>query len=127
KDEDDDYHSMHQFGYAVAEEIARLIVDSPAAAGIALWHPVFALGPKGHYAIGHFLNCWFSLITETTVVIEFAERWRPMIEFMVLDEQWAKGGRWYYREQLERQILGFGASDHLKRSPDHGVLVEMMR
>jgi hypothetical protein len=127
KDENDDYQPMHQFGYAIADEIARLIIDSPAAAGPALWRPVFSLGPKGHYAVGHFLTCWFSQITETTVVAEFAQRWRPMIEFMVLDEEWAKGGPWYYGQELERQVLGFGASDYLKRLPGHAALVRMMR
>ena len=48
---------------ALLEELARLIVESPAAAGLELWRPVFALGPKGHYAVGHFLTCWFALIT----------------------------------------------------------------
>ena len=89
--------------------------------------PGFLLGPKGHYAVGHFLTCWFDLITETTMVDEFAQRWRPMIEFMVLDEEWAKGGPWYYGQQLERQVLGFGAADFLKRLPAHAALVSMMR
>jgi hypothetical protein len=127
KDENDDYQPMHEFGYATLDEIARLIVNSPTAAGPGLWRPVFALGPKGHYAVGHFLNCWFSQITETTIAAEFAERWRPMIEFLVLDEGWAKDGPWFYGQQLERQVLGFGASDCLKRVPGHPALIGMMR
>lgn len=127
KDENDDYQPMHEFGYAILDEIGRLIVDSPAAVGPALWRPVFALGPKGHYAVGHFLTCWFSQITDATVVAEFAQRWRPMIEFMVLDEEWAKGGPWYDGQQLERQVLGFGASDYLKRVPGHAALIGTMR
>jgi len=127
EDENDDYRPMHEFGYAILYELARLIVESPAAAARALWGPVFALGPKGHYAIGHFLTCWFSQITETTIVAEFALRWRPMIEFILLDEEWAKSGPWYYGQRLERQVLGFGASDYLKRLPDHDSLIEMMR
>jgi len=114
KDDNDDYQPMHEFGYAVLDELARLIVESPAAAAPAFWLPIFALGPKGHYAIGHFLHFWFYQITETTVVAEFARRWRPMIKFMLLDEDWAKGGPWYYGQRLERQILGFGASDYLQ-------------
>jgi hypothetical protein len=90
KDENDDYQPMHEFGYTILDELARLIVENPAAAGPALWRPVFSLGPKGHYAVGHFLTCWFGQITETTVVDEFAQRWRPMIEFMVLGEEWAR-------------------------------------
>jgi len=127
EDENDDYQPMHEFGYAILDEIARLTVDSPAAAGPALWRPVFALGPKGHYAVGHFLTSWFSQITDATVVAEFAKRWRSMIEFMVLDEEWAKGGPWYYGEQLERHVLGFGAPDSLKRVPGHAALIGTMR
>ena len=127
EDENDDYQPMHQFGYAILDELACLIVESPTAAAPALWRPVFSLGPKGHYAVGHFLTCWFDLITEATMVDKFAQRWRPMIEFMVLDEEWAKGGPWYYGQQLERQVLGFGAADFLKRLPAHAALVSMMR
>ena len=127
KDENDDYEPMHQLGYKILEELARLIIESPTAVAPGLWRPVFVLGPKGHYAIGHFLTCWFNQLTEVTVVAEFAQRWRPMIEFMVLDEEWVKGGPWYYGQQLERQILGFGASECLKRVPDHAKLVGMMR
>jgi hypothetical protein len=127
KGENDDYQPMHEFGYAILDELARLIVESPAAAGPALWRPIFLLGPKGHYAVGHFLTCWFGQIAKTSVVEEFAQRWRPMIEFMVLDEEWAKGGPWYYGQQLERQVLGFGAAHYLKRVPAHAALVVMMR
>jgi hypothetical protein len=127
KDENDDYKPMYEFGYVILDEIARLIVESPATAGPTLWRPVFALGPKGHYAVGHFLTSWFSQITDATVVAEFAKRWRPMIEFMVLDEEWAKGGRWYYGQQLERHVLGFGAHDYLKRVPGHAALISTMR
>jgi hypothetical protein len=127
KDENGDYQPMHEFGYAILDEIARLIVDSPVAAAPALWRPVFVLGPKGHYAVGHFLACWFSQLAAATVIADFAQRWRPMIEFMVLDEEWAKGGRWWYGQQLERQVLGFGATDFLKRVPGHAALIGMMR
>jgi hypothetical protein len=127
KDDNDDYQPMYEFGYAILEELARLIVDSPPVVAPSLWRPVFALGPKGHYAIGHFLRCWFFQITETTLVAEFAQRWRPMIEFMLSDEEWAEGGPWFYGEQLERQVLGFGASDYLVRIPDHVTLIGMIR
>jgi hypothetical protein len=50
-----------------------------------------------------------------------------MIECLVLDDEWAKGGRWYYGQRLERQVLGFGASDFLKRTPQHATLIGMMR
>jgi hypothetical protein len=64
KDDDDDYQPMHEFGYAVLGELSRLVMESPVEAGRALWEPAFALGAKGHYAIGHFLSSWFTLVTE---------------------------------------------------------------
>jgi hypothetical protein len=127
KDDNDDYRPMHEFGYAVLNELARLILESPATADPQLWRPVFALGPKGHYAIGHFLAAWFLLVTESTNTAEFTTRWRPMIEFMVLDGDWAKDGPWYYGQQLERHVLGFGESNSLKRATDHASLVGPMR
>ena len=107
------------FGYAILDELARLVAQSSNAAAPALWRPVFALGPKGHYAVGHFLTSWFCQITEATVLVEFVQRWRPMIEFMLLDEEWAKDGPWYYGQQLERHVLGFGSTDYLKRLSSH--------
>ena len=127
KDDQDEYRPLCEFGYAVVEELARLIVKSPAAVGPALWRPVFVLGPKGHYAIGAFLRYWFNQVTERTVVTEFAERWRPMIEFMVSGEEWGNNGRWYHAQQLQRQVLGFGASDFLKRLLDHALLIGIMQ
>lgn len=126
KDDDDDYRPMHEFGYALLDELARLVVESPASVGPELWRPVFSLGPKGHYAVGHFLTCWFTRITEQTNVAEFATRWRPMIEFMVLDDTWAKGGPWYYGQRLERHVLGFGESDRLSRAADNAGLIASM-
>lgn len=127
KNEKDDYRPMHAFGYALLEELARLVLESSTSHAPTLWHPVFALGPNGHYAISHFLTCWFGQLTEATVVAEFAQRWRPMIEFMVLDSEWSKDGPWYYGQQLEREVLGFGASSSIRRVAGYTELVGMMR
>jgi hypothetical protein len=127
KDENDHYRPMHEFGYALLEELARLVLESSASRAPILWRPVFALGPKGHYAISHFLTCWFKQLTNTTVVTEFAQRWRPMIEFMMLDSEWYKDGPWYYGQRLEREVLGFGASSSIRRVAGHAELVGIMR
>ena len=127
KNEEDDYRPMHEFGYALLMELACLVLESSTSHAPTLWRPVFALGPKGHYAISYFLTCWFSQLTETTVVAEFAQRWRPMVEFMVLDSEWSKGGPWYYGQQLEREVLGLGASSYIGRVARHAELVGMMR
>ena len=127
KNEKDDYRPMHAFGYALLEELSRLVLESSTSHAPTLWHQVFALGPNGHYAISHFLTCWFGQLTEATVVAEFAQRWRPMIEFMVLDSEWSKDGPWYYGQQLEREVLGFGASSAIRRVAGYTELVGMMR
>ena len=125
--ERDDYPTMSNFGYSLLGELARLVVSCPTDIGPSLWRPVFALGPKGHYTIGHFLSCWFGQLRESTVVTNFLRRWRPMVEFVLLDAEWAEGGPWYYAQQLERQVLGFGATVHLKRISTHSTLIDGMR
>ena len=127
KDEKDHYPPMHGFGYALINELARLVLESSVSDAPALWRPVFTLGPKAHYAISHFLSCWFGQLTEATVVAEFVQRWRPMVEFMVLDSEWSKDGPWYYGEQLEREVLGFGVLSYIQRVPGHAALVGMIR
>ena len=127
KDEDDHYQPMHEFGYALLQELARLVVESPVSETPSLWHPVFELGSKGHYAISYFLSSWFGQLTEATVVEEFAKRWRPMVEFMILNSEWSKDGPWYYGERLEREVLGFGALGYIGRVPGHAALVGMIR
>ena len=127
KDEKDNYPPMHHFGYALLNKLAGLVLESPVSDAPALWRPVFTLGPKAHYAISHFLSCWFGQLTEATVVAKFVQRWRPMVEFMVLDSEWSKDGPWYYGERLEREVLGFGALSSIKRVPGHAALVGMIR
>lgn len=127
EDERDKYAPMHGFGISLLNELAHLVVESPVSHAPALWRPVFTLGPKGYYAITYFLTCWFVQLTETTVVEKFVQRWRPMVEFMVLDSEWSKDGPWYYGERLEREVLGFVALGHINRVPGHAALVGMMR
>jgi len=127
KDAEDDFQPMHEFGYAVLLELSRLVMASAAEAGPGLWQPVFALGPKAHYAIGHFLSGWFNSISQDTDISEFAKRWRPMIEFCVLDTDWSKGGPWYYGQQIERHVLAFGETKTLARILNHSELIQSMR
>lgn len=127
KDEKDDYPPMHGFGYALLDRLARLVLECPVSDAPPLWRPLFTLGPKAHYAISHFIICWFGQLTETTVVAKFVKRWRPMVEFMVLDSEWSKEGPWYYGERLEREVLGFGALSSIKRVPGHAALLGTIR
>ena len=127
EDEGDNYPTMSNFGYSLLGELARLVVTCPADNGPSLWRPVFTLGPKGHYTIGHFLSCWFAQLTESTVVTNFLQRWRLMVEFVLLDGEWADSGPWYYAQQLERRVLGFESTAFLKRVAAHGTIVGGMR
>jgi ABC-type cobalamin/Fe3+-siderophores transport system ATPase subunit len=123
--DDDDFKPMSPLGYKVAAELTRLTAEGPAANAAALWEPVFVLGPLGHYSIGTFLTDWFSGISETTNETEFGQRWRPMIEYMLGRSDWTNGCGWHYGQQLQRQVLGFGAS--LARMPGHTALIVSMR
>ena len=125
--EHDDFPLMQSFGYNVLEEMARLMVSSSHDICFQLWRPVFALGPRGHYAISHFLTGWFGQLGDDTEVAEFARRWRPMIEFLVLGDEWRESGFWYHQERLERMVLGFESAAYLTRVKDHSKLVGMVR
>jgi hypothetical protein len=126
-DERSDYEAMQQFGYAVVSTLAQLAFVSPPTFGRSLWQPVFALGPKGHYAIGHFLSVWFGQVAEGVDPAAFGERWRDIIAALVLDERWAEGGPWHYQQRIERHALGFGESTSLQRLQGSQALVGAMR
>ena len=65
-DTNGDYALMGQFGYNLVAELARSTAVTAIDTVVALWSPVFALGPKGHYAIEHFLSNWFNQLDEST-------------------------------------------------------------
>lgn len=127
KEDNDDYDVPHEMGCDVIEEFVRIVAEGPASRAPTVWKPVFALGPRAHHAIGIFLDRWFSAITPETGVTAYAERWRPMIEYVLSDKEWPKSGAWYDAQRIERQALGFGASEYLKRIPDHGALIQQLR
>jgi hypothetical protein len=58
---------MGQFGHKVLEAIAAIVLVTDVNAAPTLWQPVIDIGPKRHYAIGHFFLCFFSnfLATQT--------------------------------------------------------------
>ena len=85
----DDYKPLSQtFGYSLVEALARLMMRLPADEADVLWARVMALGPRGHYAIGTFLDDWFSQIRAGMDVAAFIARWRAMIERMLGDPRW---------------------------------------
>jgi hypothetical protein len=127
-DEDDgDFKSRGQLGYSIAWALAQLAMSSPAENAQEVWEQILALGPRAHNMIDAFLSQWFLLIKETTDVADFAKRWRPLIEYSLSNERWAAEGRWYYVQQLERKVLGFGSTDSFARAPNHAALIGGMR
>jgi hypothetical protein len=126
-EDDDEFKSRGQLGYSIAWALAQLALSSPDGRANGIWEQVFALGPRGHHAIDAFLTQWFMLIKEPVDITDFGKRWRPMIEFALTDKQWAAEGKWYHAQQLERQLLGFGATGFITRAPSHAVLIGGMR
>jgi NTP pyrophosphatase (non-canonical NTP hydrolase) len=104
-----------------------MALNGPIGTSSEFWGPVLELGPKGHYAIGHFFAEWFRKLTDQTNVDDFGSRWRPMIEYVQRVSDWREGRQWYHAEQLERQILGFGAESYIARVPEFAALIGGMR
>jgi hypothetical protein len=120
-----DYAPIGEFGYKLLDAIAAIIIVTDVSAASALWQPVFDIGPKGHYAIGHFFLGFFGNLKETTNTVAFVARWRPMIEAVLEGKGW-ETGPWYYQQRLEREALGFANADALVR-PTGPLLVESVR
>lgn len=126
--DDKDYKPLsHMLGSAIVAALARRSLEVPVGDAKQLWTPVLELGARGHHAIGSFLTDWFALITEATDIDAYAARWRPMVECILGDADWATGRCWHYGQRLERQVLGFGADSYLVRTPGHASLVGGMR
>lgn len=126
-DDHKDYPPMEQLGYAVVSAVARLVMTSPASSAVSLFGQVFVIGPRGHYAIGAFLQDWFGLLNDASNCSEFVKRWRLMIEYMVHSTAWASGRHWHYGQQLERQVLGFGSDSLIVRAPEHAKMIDGLR
>lgn len=126
EDDSKDFEPLQQFGHKIVSTLARLALDGPEPSSEAAWKPVLDLGPQGHYIIGAFLRDWFSLITVSTDTKKFGERWRPMVAYMLQDNDGSTRQR-YYGRQLERQILGFGSSSNIARAPNHALLINGLR
>ena len=120
-----DYAPMDQFGYKLLGAIAPMILVVNVNVAPSLWRPVFDIGPKGHYAIGHLLSCFFGCLKDTTDTAGFARQWRPMIEAVMEGRGW-ESGPWYHQQSLERHVLGFANPDALTR-PVGPPLAESVR
>jgi hypothetical protein len=107
------------------QTIAKMLVQASGLRARELWEPIFKLGAAGHYAVGHFVSCWF-LETARLEATEFAARWQPMIEYALDAPEWGQGKPWYYGQSLLRQILGFGSQTRLDGNPAFQGIVSQM-
>jgi transcriptional regulator with XRE-family HTH domain len=126
--DDGDYDLLsQQLGYDLVGALAHMVLNGPIDTSSEFWNPVLKLGPKGHYAISHFFTEWFNKLTDQTNVEDFGKRWRPMVEYVHRASDWREGPQWYHAEQLERQVLGFGAESYIARAPEFPALIGGMR
>ena len=121
-----DYAPMGQFGYKLVDAVAAMVLVTDATEASSLWQPIFDIGPKGHYAIGHFFLSFFTHLNEGTDPAAFVARWRPMIEAVMAGRGW-EDGPWYHQQSLERQALGFAHPDALARPTAAAHFVESVR
>jgi hypothetical protein len=112
----------HQLAYNVIQTITKMMTKASGPGAQELWEPVLKLGAAGHYAVGHFLTCWFFEAARLAAA-DFAARWRPMIEYALGAPEWGQGRPWYYGQSLLRQILGFGSQTFLDRNPAYQGIV----
>jgi hypothetical protein len=126
-DEDGTHGTPSEFGYDLVAALARMTLGAPEERAAELWRPLFSLGPNAHYAIGHFIDCWFIQISPRLGVATFARRWREMLLFVFDAPTWTSARKWYQVELLLRKLLGFGFADAMIRAPGFDVVVADLR
>ncbi|MBL8552257.1 MAG: ATP-binding protein [Hyphomonadaceae bacterium] len=112
-DRDGEYSLPDKLGYDVLQALARMAAFAPPDEAKALWADILKLGPPGHYAVDHFLNCFF-IQAHVASPEHFVRQWRQMAEFMLSDATWTGDKLWYRRESCLRIALGFAAHRSLK-------------
>lgn len=125
--DDGEHGTPSTFGYDVLSALARLVLSAPPEKALDLWKPVFSLGPDAHYSIGHFIASWFGLLSAKCDAAVFGRHWREMLQFSLDATSWSSGRRWYYGQQLLRQLLGFGSTQTIVGKAEFRSLVSGMR
>ena len=123
--EDDDCEPSGELGYSILATMARLLVAEPLNSAPELWRPILSLGPRAHYSIDRFFQCWFYQVSETTDLRAFASRWRQMIEYE-LRSDWCSGRFWYDGARMLRLLLGFGVSISMARNPGYADVIRSL-
>jgi hypothetical protein len=116
----------NQLAYNIVQTIAKMLVQaSGPEEAQGLWEAVLKLGAAGHYSVEHFISSWF-FETARLAPVEFAARWRPMIEYALNAPEWSQGEPWYYGQRLLRQMVGFGSEGFLDQYPAFREIVRQM-
>lgn len=125
EDDDEHSHTLDTFGYVLLENLARIASLLPANETIFIWKPLFELGSNAHYAIRHFLDAWFVQFSRQGNSPVILQTWKNMLEYALGSEKWISGRRWYYGEQLLRQLLGMHSEAFLIREDRQSVVLEL--
>jgi hypothetical protein len=125
RDRRDDNAVPSSLGYKILATLARMVGESAPDSAQELWEPVLRLGAPAHYAVGHFLSCWFLEVRGDATA--FALRWTPMIEYALSSSEWGDGRPWFYGQRLLRQIIGCGSETVFNRSGGYQNIVFQMR
>jgi hypothetical protein len=111
--------------YSVIATVAKMVARAPVSVARELWEPVLTLGAAGHYAVGHFISCWFLEAFRIDANV-FGERWREMIDYALGAPEWSGGEPWYQGQRLLLRILGCGSESILDKNSAFQSIVQQM-
>ncbi|MDB5804638.1 MAG: hypothetical protein JWN73_1960 [Betaproteobacteria bacterium] len=106
RDDEEDARTTSKFGYSLQWASALYVLRYPVAKARTIWEPIFDLGPKGHYAIGAFIDQWHLIKISDSNAASFEQHWRAMIEHTLNETRWHTGKGWYDWEQTIRRLIG---------------------
>lgn len=115
KDDDRSYAYPLNFERRVIERLAILSVTRTDGLRFAAF--ILEAGPPARHAISLFMSHLFFRIKELDPT-RFVAVWRHAIDYGLTAPLWSEGGRWYDREALLRQVLGFEVPTMLANLPD---------
>lgn len=78
---------------------------------------ILEAGPRARHAVSLFMSHLFFRIEELDP-LRFVSVWHYAINYSLTSPVWSEGGRWYDREALLREILGFEVPTILAKLPD---------
>lgn len=116
REDERELHLSVQFAYHLVEKLAALALHESLADPARAWRQVLELGPAGHYAIQHFVQAVFLSLSRGADPGRFESLWKALADY-ALAADWNLPRLWFYGEQLQRAILGFGSEWALDSLP----------